>query len=335
MIFNVISLSLRAPKARSNLIMRLFPAIGRQALALVRNDSMLLSFCLLLTFSSAYAEEDFLGSDQQINDFSLAGYGEKGRKTWDLSGKSADIFTDTVKLKNVTGNLYGEEEDTKLTAKEGEFSKVDGSIHLEEDVVITTSSGTKMVTDALDWSRKEQLVDTDAHVNIERQNLVADAVGARAEPSLKKVTLKKNVRLDINPIEEGLSEEEKARERVIITCVNALNVDYEKNTAVFNDDVRVDREDASIFSDKMDVFFSSAKAGEGGFEVKTAQVPGLMGSNIDKIIARGNVRVVQGENTSYSTEATYSAKDGKVILTGRPKLVIASMEDFKDASLGD
>jgi len=35
-------------------------------------------------------------SDQQISDFSLSGYGDKGKKSWDISGKSADIFTEVV-----------------------------------------------------------------------------------------------------------------------------------------------------------------------------------------------------------------------------------------------
>ena len=42
---------------------------------------------------SAEEKKPQIDSDQQISDFSLAGYGEKGKKTWDLSGKSADIFT--------------------------------------------------------------------------------------------------------------------------------------------------------------------------------------------------------------------------------------------------
>jgi len=103
----------------------------------------------LLTVCSAQQE-----SDQQISDFSLAGYGEKGTKSWDLSGKSADIFDNTVKLKDVVGNLYGKEEDVNLTAARGDFDKQDGRVHLEQDVVITTSSGARLTTDSLDWDRK-------------------------------------------------------------------------------------------------------------------------------------------------------------------------------------
>ena len=75
-------------------------------------------------------------SDQQINDFSLAGYGDRGKKSWDIAGKSADIFQEEVKLKDVDGNLYGKDENVNLTAKTGNFNKKDGKVHLEKDVVI-------------------------------------------------------------------------------------------------------------------------------------------------------------------------------------------------------
>ncbi|MCM8779917.1 MAG: hypothetical protein NC914_02065, partial [Candidatus Omnitrophica bacterium] len=69
-------------------------------------------------------------------------------------------------------------------------------------------------------------------------------------------------------------------------------------------------------SDTMDIYFNTAK------ENKSADI----GGSIEKIVARGNVKIVRGENISYSQEATYSAADQKVVLTGRPKLVIYSTE---------
>ncbi|MDO8488719.1 MAG: hypothetical protein Q7S42_01205 [Candidatus Omnitrophota bacterium] len=35
-------------------------------------------------------------SPQQIGDFTLSGSGDKGKKAWDLGGKSADIYNDVV-----------------------------------------------------------------------------------------------------------------------------------------------------------------------------------------------------------------------------------------------
>ena len=63
------------------------------------------------------------GFPQQINDFPISGYGDKGKKSWDVSGKSADIFEDKVNLDDVKGNLYGEGDNVKLTADKGVFHR--------------------------------------------------------------------------------------------------------------------------------------------------------------------------------------------------------------------
>jgi len=275
-------------------------------------------------------------SDQTINDFSLAGYGDKGKKTWDLAGKTADIFTDLVRLSDVVGNLYGKTEDIKLTADKGDFNKVDGKVHLEDNVVITTSAGTKMFTESLDWDRKNQLVTTSDIVCIKRSNMIATAKGAWGNSTLKKVSLIEDVRLDIAPgAENGKSPDDK--EKIIITCEGPLEIDYEKNVAVFNKNVKVEREDSTIYSDTMDVYFLS-----GGEEVKVAAenkgaaAPmGMMGSKIDKIIAKGNVKVIRGENISTSDEAIFSSADKKLVLTGKPKLFIYSTEGLANAPAGN
>ena len=49
-----------------------------------------------------------------------------------------------VKLNDVIGNLYGKEEDIKLTADKGDFNKTNAKIHLEKNVVITTSKGARL-----------------------------------------------------------------------------------------------------------------------------------------------------------------------------------------------
>ncbi|HTZ10957.1 MAG TPA: LPS export ABC transporter periplasmic protein LptC, partial [Candidatus Margulisiibacteriota bacterium] len=149
----------------------------------------LLAFLLIFNVPMLFAEakKTPVESDQQISDFSLAGYGEKGKKSWDISGKSADIFSEVVKLDSVVGNLYGKEENVKLTAKRGDFNKNDGKVHLEQDVVVTTSSGAKLTTDSLDWDRKNQLVSTNDTVNVQRENMFTVAKGAKGEPNLKKV----------------------------------------------------------------------------------------------------------------------------------------------------
>ena len=168
-------------------------------------------------------------SDQQINEFSLSGYGEKGRKVWDLSGRSADIFDNIVKLQDIIGNLYGDKEDVNLTAKRGDFDKANARVHLEKDVVITSSGGTRLTTDSLDWDRKNQIVSTDEIVNIKKDNMLTTARGARGKTNLKRVNLNNDVKVEILPEQETT----KVSEKITITCDGALEIDYEKNVAVF------------------------------------------------------------------------------------------------------
>ncbi|MDP2938308.1 MAG: LPS export ABC transporter periplasmic protein LptC [Candidatus Omnitrophota bacterium] len=296
---------------------------------------------LLLTCNIFAQDQNAQESDQQIMDFSLASFSEKGKKSWDLSGKSADIFQDVVKLKDVIGNLYGKEEDIKLTAKKGDFDKAQGKVHLEENVVITTSTGAKLTTDSLDWDRKNQLVTTKDVVNIERGNMVTTASGAHGEPNLKKVSLEKDVTVNINPETDGKSKEPSDKKKIVITCDGPLQIDYDKNIATFNNNVKVDTQDALIQSDIMDVYFGKAGRGEdtsgskkADSDVSSALGGSAMGSKIDKIVARGNVKITRGENVSYSDEAIYSALDKKIILSGKPKLIIYSGEDI-NASFGN
>lgn len=269
---------------------------------------------------------------QQIMDFSLSGFGERGKKSWDVSGKSADMSSDIVKLTNIVSNLYGENEDIKLTAQNGSFDKKEGILHLENDVVISTSSGAKLTTDSLNWNRKSSMVMTRDKVNIARENMVTRATGAAGYPSLNKLSLEKDVQVEINPSENPTNAPVAAKDKITINCDGPLEIDYKSNVGVFNNNVKVETTDVLIYSDRMEVYFAKtqpqAKKEEGA-------ASSLMSTQIDKIIARGNVRIVRGDNTAYSEEAVYTAKDKKVTLSGQPKLVIYSTEDLSHASSGN
>lgn len=289
-------------------------------------------FCFVFLFcrsvSAAFSPE---APAQQISDFSLSGYEDKGRKSWDISGKSADIFTEVVKLQEVNGNLYGENENVNLTAKKGNFNKDEGKVYLKDNVVITTSGGARLTTDSMDWDRKKQLVTTEDKVNINKDNMNIIGTGVYGEPGLNKVSLNKDVRVDINPLLRESLADNPMKDKVIITCDGPLEVDYSRNIATFNNNVRVERTDIIIYSDKMDVFFVIDSK-----EVKKAtKSQESMAGSIDRIVAKGNVRIVRGDNVSYSDEAIYAAKDKRIILNGRPQLVFYSTEEFKDASFGN
>ena len=284
-----------------------------------------LFFTFLFIASALFAAGPAQEAGQQINDFSLSGFGDKGKKAWDLSGKSADILNEVVKLKEVVGNHYTDKDTVKLTADKGDFNKESGVVHLEDNVVITTSGGAKLTTDSLDWDRKKQIVSTLDRVNVHKQDMDLSGVGAKSVTALKTMELEKEVRLDIQPAEDKINKKEK----IMITCDGPLEVDYEKNIAVFNNNVKVEKSDLTIYSDKMQVYFTPKQE-----ENKGGQESLVMASSIKKIVAQGNVRILRGENITNSQEAIYDAVSKKITLTGRPQIIIYQAEGM-DAAFGN
>jgi lipopolysaccharide export system protein LptA len=136
--------------------------------------------------------------------------------------------------------------------------------------------------------------------------------------------------VDINPVNSKGADDLMMKDKVIITCDGELVVDYDKNIASFYDNVKVERPDLIIYSDKMDLYF--ARGADGAAATKTDK---SMASSIDRIVASGNVKIVRGENISYSETAEYKALEKKIILSGRPKLIFYSTGELKDASFGN
>jgi lipopolysaccharide export system protein LptA len=174
------------------------------------------------------------------------------------------------------------------------------------------------------------LVSTDDKVDIQREDMHLVAQGASGRPDLNEVVLEKDIQMNIADQQKKSGGITAGRE-VTITCDGPLQIDYQKNVATFNNNVKVDRQGMRIESDIMEVFFITSEAPKEQ-SPKDQDMP--LGGKIDKIVARGNVKITRGENVSYSEEATYSATDKKIILSGRPKLVIYSKGE-SDASSGD
>lgn len=85
-----------------------------------------------------------------------------------------------------------------------------------------------------------------------------------------------------------------------ITCQGPLDMDYENNRAVFHQNVVVSDPRMKMTADEMTVLFESQS------------------KSIDQVIASGHVRFRKEEKTAKAAHAVYTARDGKVILTGNP-----------------
>ena len=247
---------------------------------------------------------------QQFEGFNLQGYTETGEKSWDVTGATADVQGSQIKLTDVNANHYGDEK-VNLTAKNGVVDQTSGQMHLDTDVVITSDQGQQLKTESLDWDRNKDLVTTNDKVQLTTPDQKMEAVGTGAEmqPGAKKAKLNEDVTVKVN------TEPDKAIAKIVtITCDGSLDIDQNKQKAVFHDNVVAVQDDRTLKADKITVVF----------DAQTKQ--------IKQLICEGNVSIVQGENKTYAEEATYTAADQTLTLKGRPKLILLTNGDKSIAS---
>jgi len=106
------------------------------------------------------------------------------------------------------------------------------------------------------------------------------------------------------------------KSKTVITCDGDVQFNYESNQAFFNKNVKVISEDGAIEADKITVNLEPSS------------------KKIKDIVAEGNVKIYQGENVTYSDKATYIEAEKKVLLTGRPRLVIYQEGGLEKGFLG-
>ncbi|NQT06973.1 MAG: LPS export ABC transporter periplasmic protein LptC [Candidatus Omnitrophica bacterium] len=262
--------------------------------------------------------------EQKILSFDLSNYAEDGSKKWQLKGDSADVLSEIVNLNNIVMETYDDPK-VDLTAIRGAYDKDNKEIKLYDDVVVITSDGIRLTTDYLKWDGNTDTVSTDQHVKIVRNDVVATGIGALALPQMKKVILNKDVIVKLaKNVMQGMDmsmddskKEDDGPPQATITCDGRLEINYEENTAVFNDNVLVEDKKGKIYSDKMDAFLDPVT------------------KDILKVIAEGDVKVVRGEDSTFSRKAIYTTHDQKIVLVGRPRIYIrSSNDDMKDMEKG-
>lgn len=238
---------------------------------------------------------------QQLEGFNLNGYTISGKKSWEINGDKADITEDKINVTNVNANFYDPKQNTNLTSKTGTIDKVNGDVHLEDDVVIKAERGSTMTTDTLDWKRNQDLVETKDPVRIEDEMGVVTGVGLKGNPNLKKAQLNQDVKAVINTTQKAAAD----AQTVEITCDGPMEMDQAKMFAVFNKNVVAIEKSTGreLHADKMNVWFDQKN------------------KQIEKVVCIGNVVVIQGNNKSFADEMTYTGADQKLVMTGRPKLV--------------
>jgi lipopolysaccharide assembly outer membrane protein LptD (OstA) len=186
------------------------------------------------------------------------------------------------------------------------------------------------------WDVKGESAEAISENEVKLDNIIASAYGEEAEAVItadegvydrakNNVKLEKNVHATINATQgftgdfvEGsgnikdnnakaaaVKGEKPKKDKTVITCDGEVQFDYEKNQAYFLKNVKVVNSDGTIDADKITVHLDPATR------------------RLKEIVADGNVKIVRGDNTTFSQRASYSETDKKVTLSGKPKLVLS------------
>lgn len=266
---------------------------------------ILLVMALLLASScgrgpSSSQEEVKGGSDttvysksDAISTFRLIGHTETGRKKWQIEGETADLLSETVILSPVTATSFGEVE-VKLTSRQGTFNRETQDIHLDGDVVMTTTDQMKLTTDYLDWNANEEIATTSEWVTVTRPGMTVVGLGAVGYPNLKKVRLEKQITVLLFG-ENGETE---------VTCDGPLEVDYARHKARFWRNVWVEDTRGTIQSDRLDVTLNPQSG------------------QIKKATFWGKVQIHHDSQIAYAERANYWQPSGRIQLMGHPKVVM-------------
>jgi len=100
-----------------------------------------------------------------------------------------------------------------------------------------------------------------------------------------------------------VSAAEKSEKTPIVITSQTLTADNSNKTAVFEGSVVATKEDLTIYSDKMTVYYDNSEG------------------KIKKIYAVGNVKAHKGDRVIFSDEATYLEDEKKIVFTGNPRAV--------------
>ena len=98
---------------------------------------------------------------------------------------------------------------------------------------------------------------------------------------------------------------------------DSMNYDADARRVTFNKNVHVIRPDFELWSNELVVHLKPTEKKEGE---DVAAASGLAAGEIERIVAKGNVRMKRDKNSSTSDRATYTMDTGVLVLEGNPRL---------------
>ncbi|OGP84668.1 MAG: hypothetical protein A2Z08_05495 [Deltaproteobacteria bacterium RBG_16_54_11] len=113
----------------------------------------------------------------------------------------------------------------------------------------------------------------------------------------------------VQPASAQMMEEFKGKRGPINITSRQLEAEYEKKLITYIGDVVARQEDFTLYADRLLLFLNDE------------------GKGIEKIVARGNVRMVQTTKTIICEEATYYYEEGKLVLGGEKRVTVTILPD--------
>ena len=118
----------------------------------------------------------------------------EGRPSWKLIADRIYDFGNLYKVYNLTVFIFdGEGSQSQIVADSGWMDKNSGNMEAFGEVVVETSDGTVLRTDHLVWDERGDRIYTEDTVLIISRDKVLRGIGFESDPSLKKITIKRNV----------------------------------------------------------------------------------------------------------------------------------------------
>jgi LPS export ABC transporter protein LptC len=179
-----------------------------------RNGALAIAVAVCALVVGACGSEDHViprpsASDlpsEEVRDFSLEESNE-GQLEWILHSGYAASYAQrgVIEAKDVAIDFFDDKGKTysHLTAREGIVHRPSNDMEAKGQVVVTTTDGVRIQTDALRFLNGERKIVSDSFVRLTRHGDVVTGVGFESDPSLEHFTLKHEVRAQVQSSSGG------------------------------------------------------------------------------------------------------------------------------------
>ncbi len=216
---------------------------------------------------------------------------KKGAVDWELRAKIARKYMDRpfVELEDIEGSYKPRPDTTVLfRGSKGELD-TDSEKGKLDDVVITYKDEYTVKSKSMEFDFKKSKVVSRSAVDLKGKKLTLQGFGMTADTDRQVVHIESDV--------HGTVETEKRR---FTFASENFAYDVKQNVYTFDGNVAVKGEDMTLFCDRIDVTST--------------------GDAVDKLDARGKVRLTARGTLAKSGRAVYYLKDDKVTLEDSPRI---------------